>query len=147
VPFIRDFLAAQTTQTGGVSPQSFGALIIRNFILEHTLDRSSEYARLLCTALRSFLRFLLLCGQTSRDLSNAVPMFRRYRQSVPPAFLSPSEVEHVLAVTGSPLSGRRHHAIYFCLLDSACLGVKSSRSNLTTFVGGLERSSSAAKAG
>ena len=64
VPFIRDFLAAQTAQTGCVSPKSFDALIIRSFILEHTLDRSSEYARLLCTALRSFFRFLLLCGQT-----------------------------------------------------------------------------------
>jgi integrase/recombinase XerD len=121
VPFIRDFLAAQTTQTGSVCPKSFGALIIRNFILEHTLDRSSEYARLLCTALRSFFRFLLLCGQTSRDLSNAVPMFRKYRQSVPPAFLSPSEVEQVLAATGSTLSGRRDHAI---LLLLARLGLR-----------------------
>ena len=121
VPFVRDFLAAQTTQTGGVSPKSFGALDIRNFILEHTLDRSSEYARLLCTALRSFFRFLLLCGQTSRDLSNAVPMFRKYRQSVPPAFLSPSEVEHVLAAPGSTLSGRRDHAI---LLLLARLGLR-----------------------
>ena len=121
VPFIRDFLAVQTTQTGGVSPKLFGALIIRNFILEHTLDRSSEYARLLCTALRSFFRFLLLCGQTSRDLSNAVPMFRKYRQSVPPAFLSPSEVEHVLAATGSTLSGRRDNAI---LLLLARLGLR-----------------------
>jgi integrase/recombinase XerD len=121
VPFIRDFLAAQTTQTDGVPPKSFDALIIRNFILEHTLDRSSEYARLLCTALRSFFRFLLLCGQTTRDLSNAVPMFRKYRQSVPPAFLSPSEVEHVLAATGSTLSGRRDHAI---LLLLARLGLR-----------------------
>jgi integrase/recombinase XerD len=121
VPFIRDFLAAQTTQTGGVSPKAFGTLIIRNFILEHTLDRSSEYARLLCTALRSFFRFLLLCGQTSRDLSNAVPMFRKYRQAVPPAFLSASDVELVLAATGSTLSGRRDHAI---LLLLARLGLR-----------------------
>ena len=121
MPFIRDFLAAQTTQTGGLSPKAFGTLIIRNFILEHTHDRSSEYARLLCTALRSFFRFLLLCGQTSRDLSNAVPMFRKYRPSVPPAFLSPSEVELVLAATGSTLSGRRDHAI---LLLLARLGLR-----------------------
>lgn len=120
-PFIRDFLAAQTTQTGRISPELFDALIIRNFILEHTVDRSSEYARLLCTALRSFFRFLLLCGQTSRDLSNAVPMFRKYRESVPPTFLSPSEVERVLAVKGSILSGRRDHAI---LLLLARLGLR-----------------------
>jgi site-specific recombinase XerD len=122
-PFIRDFLAAQTSQTGRVSPELFDALIIRDFILEHTTDRSSEYARLLCTALRSFFRFLVLRGQTSRDLSNAVPMFRKYRQSVPPAFLSPSEVEQVLAATGSTLSGRRDHAI---LLLLARLGLRGS---------------------
>ena len=101
-PFISDFLAAQATQTG-VSPELFDTLMIRNFIVEHTVDRSSEYARLLCTAVRSFFRFLVLCGQTTRDLSNAVPMFRKYRQSVPPAFLSPSEVEQVLSATGSTL--------------------------------------------
>jgi|KBSSwiStaDraftv2_1062776.scaffolds.fasta_scaffold81853_3 integrase/recombinase XerD len=120
-PFIRDFLASQTTQTGRVSPDLFDTLIVRDFILEHTVDRSQEYARLLCTALRSFFRFLLLCGQISRDLSNAVPMFRKYRQSVPPTFLSPSEVEQVLAATGSTLSGRRDHAI---LLLLARLGLR-----------------------
>jgi integrase/recombinase XerD len=120
-PFIRDFLAVQTSQTGRVSPELFDALIIRNFILEQTTDRSSEYARLLCTALRSFFRFLVLCGQTVRDLSNAVPMFRKYRPSAPPAFLSPSEVEQVLAATGSTLSGRRDHAI---LLLLARLGLR-----------------------
>jgi integrase/recombinase XerD len=120
-PFIRDFLAAQTTRMDRVSLELFDTLIVRNFILEQTVDRSSEYRRLLCTALRSFFRFLVLCGQTSRDLSNAIPMFRKYRQSVPPAFLSPSEVEHVLAATGSTLSGRRDHAI---LLLLARLGLR-----------------------
>jgi site-specific recombinase XerD len=77
--FIRDFLASQTTQTGRVSPDLFDTLIVRDSIIERTDDRSREYARLLCTALRSFFRFLLLCGQTSGDLSNAVAMFRKYR--------------------------------------------------------------------
>ncbi|MGA2725568.1 MAG: tyrosine-type recombinase/integrase [Bryobacteraceae bacterium] len=123
VPFIRDFLAAQTTQTGGVSPKSFDTLVIRNFILEHTVDRSSEYTRLLCTALRSFFRFLVLCGQTPRDLSNAVPMVRQYRQAVVPAFLSPDEVDRLLKTTeGSTLSGRRDHAI---LLLLARLGLRA----------------------
>ncbi len=70
VPFVRDFLATETTQAGCVSPESFDALIIQSFILEHTLGRSSEYTRLLCTALRSFFRFLVLCGQTLRDQPN-----------------------------------------------------------------------------
>jgi len=123
VPYIRDFLATQTTQTGNVSPESFDASIIRCFILEHTLHRSSEYTRLLCTALRSFFRFLVLCGQTLRDLSNSVPMVRKYRQAAVPAFLPPEEVERVLAATDRlTLTGRRDHAI---LLLLARLGLRA----------------------
>jgi integrase/recombinase XerD len=123
VPFIRDFLAARATSPGYVSPESFDALIIRSFILEHTLDRSGEYTRLLCTALRSFFRFLVQSGQTPRDLSNSVPMVRKYRQAVLPAFLSPEEVESVLTATDrSTLSGRRDHAI---LLLLARLGLRA----------------------
>ena len=123
VPFVRDFLATETTQAGCVSPESFDALIIQSFILDHTLGRSSEYTRLLCTALRSFFRFLVLCGQTLRDLSKAVPTVRKYRQAVPPAFLSPDEVERVLtAVDRSTLSGRRDQTI---LLLLARLGLRA----------------------
>ena len=123
VPFIRDFLAIQSTQTGCVSPESFDALAIRSFILDHTLDRSQEYTRLLCTSLRSFFRFLILCGQTLRDLSSAVPMVRKYRHAVMPAFLSQDEVERVLKTTdGSTLSGRRDRAILFLL---ARLGLRA----------------------
>lgn len=112
VPFIRSFLAVQTTETGCVSPESFDALTIRSFILEHTLDQSSEYIRLLCTALRSFFRFLVLRGRTLQDLSHSVPMVRKYRPTVVPAFLSPDEIERVLAATDrSTLSGHRDHAI------------------------------------
>ncbi len=122
-PFIRNFLAAQTTQKDSVSPESLDALIIRNFILEHTLDRSSEHTRLLCTALRSFFRFLVLYGHTRRDLSNSVPMVRRHRQVAVPAFLSTEEVERVLtAPDRSKLSRRRDHAI---LLLLARLGLRA----------------------
>src|SRR5216683_4977053 len=92
VPFIRDFLAAQSVRTGCVSRESFDALTIRSFILDHSLNRTQEYTRLLCTSLRSFFRFLVPCGPTSRDLSDAVPMVRKYRHAVMPAFLSPDEV-------------------------------------------------------
>jgi integrase/recombinase XerD len=123
VPFIRDFLTAQTTQTGCVTAGAFDALIIRRFILEQTLDRSSEYTRLLCTALRSFFRFLVMCGQSMRDLSNSVPTVRKYRQAVVPAFLTPEEVERVLSATDrSKLSRCRDHAV---LLLLARLGLRA----------------------
>ncbi len=123
VPFIRDFLAAHSTDTGCVVQDAFDTLTIRDFLLAQTPGRSEEYARLLATALRSFLRFLFLQGEMSRDLSTSVPMVRRYRQTAPPAFLSPQDVERVLAATNrSTSTGRRDYAI---LLLLARLGLRA----------------------
>ena len=122
VPFIRDFLAVQSTQTGCVSPESFDALAIRSFILDHTLDRSQEYTRLLCTSLRSFFVSSFSVARHCAT-SQAVPMVRKYRHAVMPAFLSQDEVERVLKATdGSTLNGRRDRAI---LLLLARLGLRA----------------------
>jgi site-specific recombinase XerD len=123
VPFIRAFLSQQVTRTGCVCPGAFDALTVRAFLLDHIHNRSSEYARLLATALRSFLRFLYLRGETAIDLPLAVPPVRRWRQAAVPAFLSPEEVERVLSATDrSTPRGRRDHAI---LLLLARLGLRA----------------------
>jgi len=123
VPFIRHYLAAQATPTGCVSPPLFDTLGIRDFILSETSNRSAEYVRLLATALRSFFRFLFLSGQVLRDLAPSVPRVCKYRQSVPPAFLSAEDVERVLAATDrSTPTGRRDYAI---LLLLARLGLRA----------------------
>ncbi|HEY6302967.1 MAG TPA: tyrosine-type recombinase/integrase [Terriglobales bacterium] len=123
VPFVRDFLAAHSTQTGCVAEGAFDTLTIRDFLLAQTAGRSQEYIRLLATSLRSFLRFLFLHGELPQDLSTSVPMVRRYRQTVAPAFLSPEEVERVLTATDRLTStGRRDYAI---LLLLARLGLRA----------------------
>jgi len=123
VPFIRDFLASQCGSTGGIAPQSLDALAIRDFVLGQTGNRSAEYVRLLATALRSFLRFLFLSGQIPRDLAASVPRVCKYRQSAPPAFLSPEQVARVLAAPDrSTPTGRRDYAI---LLLLARLGLRA----------------------
>lgn len=123
VPFIRDFLASQFTPTGGAAPQAFDALTIRDFVLRQTGNRSAEYIRLLTIALRSFFRFLFLSGQIPRDLAFSVPRVCKYRQSTPPAFLSPEEVTRVLAAPDrSTPTGRRDYAI---LLLLARLGLRA----------------------
>ena len=73
-PFIRDLLAGQVAKTGFVSTNASDAATIRSFLLEHIRGHSAEYARLLVTALRSFFRFLFLCGDLPTDLSGAAPM-------------------------------------------------------------------------
>jgi len=92
VPFIRDFLLSQVNQTACIALPLFDALTVRDFVLSQTGNRSGEYVRLLATALRSFFRFLFLSGQIPRDLSPSVPRVCKYRQTAPPAFLSPEDV-------------------------------------------------------
>lgn len=126
IPFVRSFLTSQAGRLSRVSKRSkrsLDTLAIRDFVLSHIQNRSGEYIRLLGTALRSFLRFLFLSGRIARDLSPAVPTVRKYRLAVPPAFLSPEEVERVLAKTDrSTSTGRRDYAI---LLLLARLGLRA----------------------
>ena len=123
VPFIRNFLASQVTPTGCIAPTSFETMAIRDFVLRQTANRSAEYVRLLATALRSFFRFLFLSGQIPRDLAFSVPRVCKYRNSAPPAFLSPEEVTRVLAAPDrSTTTGRRDYAI---LLLLARLGLRA----------------------
>ena len=123
VPFIRDFLSAQTIQAGCLSQDAIDTLKIRSFLVAQTKDRSGEYTRLLATSLRSFFRFLFFTGETARDLSSSVPMVRKYRMSTPPSFLSPEQTESILAATDrSTSSGRRDYAV---LLLLARLGLRA----------------------
>jgi integrase/recombinase XerD len=123
LPFIRDFLSAQTFQAGCLSRGALEALNIRDFLLARTKGRSDEYTRLLATSLRSFFRFLFFAGEADRDLSTSVPMVRKYRMSAPPSFLSPEQTERVLAATDRTTStGRRDFAV---LLLLARLGLRA----------------------
>lgn len=120
LPLIRTFVASKL---GGSLPQSLKALTIRDFVVAQTRNRSAEYVRLLSVALRSFCRFLFLSGHVSVDLSPSVPRVCKYRQSTPPAFLTPREVTRALAaVNRTTPRGRRDYAI---LLLLARLGLRA----------------------
>jgi len=71
VPFIHDFLTELAAKTGSASTQGLDALVVQAFLLDRVRDRSTESCRLLATALRSFLRFLHLRGETPIDLSRS----------------------------------------------------------------------------
>jgi site-specific recombinase XerD len=124
LPFVRDFLAEQAAQIEADAPAAFDAPTIRRFLLTHARNRSSEYCRLLAIALRSLCRFLFLHGDAPLDLSLAVPSVRRWRQAEIPVFLTPAEVERILATPDRSTSrGRRDYAI---LLLLARLGLRAS---------------------
>ena len=105
LPLIRSFLASKRADSG--FPRSLTALEIRDFIVAQTRNRSTEYVRLLSVALRSFCRFLFLSGQMPADLAASVPRVCKYRQSTPPAFLSPEQVTRALAATDRSTPGGR----------------------------------------
>jgi integrase/recombinase XerD len=96
---------------------------IRDYLLASTRALAPKTAQLIATALRSFLRFLFLRGETSVDLASAIPLVRRWRQASVHPYLAPEEVERLLAACdGTTSGGRRDHAI---LLLLARLGMRA----------------------
>lgn len=79
-PYIHDFLITLVNKSGSVSPEGLDARTIQEYLLARVRDRSSEWSRLLATALRSFLRFVFVRGQTAIDLSLSVPKVRKWRR-------------------------------------------------------------------
>ncbi len=123
LPFARD-LMAERLNGGAARSDSLCAADIREFLLIRARRMAPRYAQFMGTALRSFLRFLFLRGETGSDLALAVPTVRQWRFSNVPRHLSEEDVERLLrACDCSSATGRRDHAI---LLLLARLGLRAS---------------------
>lgn len=123
MPYVRDFLSAVGPRAGSAAPHGWSAQPIQEFMLDRIRGRSSEWSILLAAALRSFLRFLHVRGETAIDLSPSVPTVRRWRQASVPQYLTPDEVARTLsAVPRSTEIGLRDYAI---LLLLARLGLRA----------------------
>lgn len=119
-PFTRAFVVAQRLPE---RVAFLDASAVRGYLLDRVQGRSASFVRLLTAALKSFLRFLFLDGWTASDLSTAVPPVRRWRLAAIPPFLTPEEVERVIAATDhSTVGGCRAFAI---LLLLARLGLRA----------------------
>lgn len=122
-PFVRAFLDALPEATGSVSPTALDARGLRDFILKRMRGQSDAHARLLATAVRSFLRFLYVRGKTAEDLSLAIPTVRQWRLAPVHAFFSAEEVERILSTPDRTTpGGRRDYAILILL---ARLGLRA----------------------
>lgn len=129
-PLVRAFITARELGSRNEIGAALDASVVRRFLLGRARGRSGSYTKLLAAAVRSFLRFLFFHGDTASDLSAAVPPIRRWDATPVPAFLSPEDVERVLATPDrSTARGRRAHAI---LLLLARLGLRAGE------VAGLE---------
>jgi site-specific recombinase XerD len=123
LPFVRAFLRAQAVRPQSAPPGAWTAGSVQDFLLTASQRRSSEHVRLLAAALRSFLRFCYLRGDTALDLSQTVPGVRRWTPAAVPVSLAPTEIARVLAATDrATRRGRRDHAI---LLLLARLGLRA----------------------
>ena len=96
---------------------------VTDFVRRQSHKLSPGRAQLLCTGLRSFLRFLLHQGKIRTDLAVCVPIVARWSVSMLPKILPARTVETVLSRNDrrSPI-GRRDYAI---LLLLARLGLRA----------------------
>jgi integrase/recombinase XerD len=119
-PLARDCLPVDGSDnaTAGLDAQH-----IRDFLLRSTRGFRPTTAQLAATALRSFLRFLFVRGETAVDLSVAIPSVRRWRKATVHPFLRSDQVEQLLrACNTTTTRGRRDQAV---LLLLARLGLRA----------------------
>lgn len=121
LPRIRVFLAAQGARPSGGAPAAWDGGTVRDFLLARSPGRSSACMPRLAGALRSFLRFCYLRGDTALDLALVIPPVRRWTPTAVPTVLAPAEVERVLAtpdratargIPGTPYLSMRTDPLY-----------------------------------
>lgn len=96
---------------------------VTKFLETRARKMSPGRAKLLVTALRSFLRYLRYQGETSLDLAGGVPAVARWSLSSVPKFLPPGTVQRVLDQCKRDTADRKRN--YAVLLLLARLGLRA----------------------
>lgn len=122
LPIVRAFLDERFSSRE-IDLASLSARDANQFVRREAERLSRSRAKLVVTALRSFLRHLHQQGELPADLASAVLPVMRWRLSGLPKSLAPKEVMAILASCDrETLSGRRDYAI---LLLLARLGLRA----------------------
>ena len=123
VPFVRDFLQhCFRNGHGALSQLNAGDVV--GFVQRKASLISRNRAKLMTTALRSFLRFVRSSNDAIPDLAAAVPSVANWSMTSIPRAISPDQVHRLLtSVDRRTAMGRRDFAI---LLLLARLGLRSS---------------------
>ena len=120
LPPIRSFLGEQFG-TGPLLLDELGPADVTRFVLRYFSSRRARSC--MVTALRSFFRFLLLNGDISIDLADAVPRVAYWRLSGVPKSLPPEQIEQLLeSCDRSHPAGMRDYALFLLL---ARLGLRA----------------------
>jgi integrase/recombinase XerD len=107
----------------GHDPAAYDAGLIRRTIVAEAKQCPPSYVKTMTTALRGYLRFLAASGICPPGLDRAVPLVPQWRLSSLPRYLSPVDVERVVASCDlNTVHGMRDRAI---LLLFARLGLRA----------------------
>ncbi|WP_157098982.1 tyrosine-type recombinase/integrase [Novosphingobium rosa] len=89
---------------------------VARYVERHAGDHRPTTARIMCSRLRAFLRYLHAERFLAKDLTAALPSVRRCAEAGLPRFMPIEDVQCVLAgCDRSTLTGRRDYAILSCL--------------------------------
>ena len=120
--FIRAFLK-DSLRDGRAAPSGLEAGDVIRFVRRQASRTHLKTAKIMTTALRSFLRYLRFRGDIVADLAAAVPAVASWSMSSIPRAIAPADVRQLLkSVDRRTTSGRRDYAI---LLLLARLGLRS----------------------
>ncbi len=109
--------------TGNLDPAKLCIADLHSFVSRHARNYSAKRVQLMLTALRSFLRFLFLRGETPSRLDYHVPTAPCWRKTEPPKWLGSDDIEHILSSCDRHSNiGQRDYAI---LLLLARLGLRA----------------------
>ena len=129
LPIFRQFLREHCTGGCG-SLSNLTATAINKFVERHVNDNGPRSAQIMCSILRSFLRYLRYRGEISCDLASAVPTVRRWKLSSLPKYLDPRDIKRVLATCDRHTAlGRRDYAILVVL---ARMGLRANEVRFLT---------------
>jgi integrase/recombinase XerD len=122
LPFICDFLKDRFGD-GPVTLSRLCADDVVRFVQRQVPRLNLKRAKLMTTALRSFLRYARYCGDITLDLAAAVPVVANWSMTSIPRAISVEQVRQLLgSVDRHTVIGRRDYAI---LLLLAGLGLRS----------------------
>ncbi|HEV2036974.1 MAG TPA: site-specific integrase [Candidatus Eremiobacteraceae bacterium] len=122
VPFIRDFLQERFGD-GQVNLSRLRARDVVRFVRRQALRLHMKRAKLMTSALRSFLQYTRYRGEVTLDLAAAVPVVANWSMTSVPRAIAADQVRQLLAsVDQSTPMGRRDYAIVLLL---ARLGLRS----------------------
>lgn len=131
--FLRPFLE----ELGIATNEDIASLSVRKvarYIEQHVGDGGATTARIMCSRVRVFLRYLHCEGFITADLSTAIPSIRRPREARLPSFMPLEEVQRVLdSCDRNTVVGRRDYAILMLLARLGLRAVEVARLKLDDF--------------